>query len=99
MQATIALGYHITWRHRPRRKLLNPLSLKLCVSSTHVCQNSREHKWQEAVFALILFWDTKRMEANIHMRQSAKEAELYDNLRVEIELLKGLCLTTPPLHV
>ena len=39
------------------------------------------------------------MEANIDMRQSATEAELYDNLRVEIELLKGLCLTTPPLHV
>ena len=29
------------------------------------------------------------MEANIHMRQSAKEAELYDNLIVEIELLRG----------
>ena len=65
----------------------------------HVWQNSREQKWQKAIFALFLFWDTKRMEANIHMRQSAKEAELYDNLRVEIELLKGLCITSPPLYV
>ena len=61
--------------------------------------NSTEQKWQEAVLALFLFWDTKRMEANIDMRQSATEAELYDNLRVEIELLKGLCITSPPLYV
>ena len=39
------------------------------------------------------------MEANIDMRQSAKEAELYDNLIIEIELLKGLCITSPPLYV
>ena len=29
------------------------------------------------------------MEANIQMRKSDNEAELYDNLRVEVDILRG----------
>ena len=43
---------------------------KLCA----IRNNSREQKWQQAVFALFVFWDTKRMEANIQMRKSDNEA-------------------------
>ena len=47
------------------------------MSSTHVWQNSTEQKRQEAVLALFLFWDTKRMEANIHMRYVYVYAYVY----------------------